>query len=156
VFGLTQVFIDLEPAFYLVRGETDLHRFFHTYVGASVIAAFSMVVGRPVCQWFLRVWNSRLDEYQSVWFSIQPRISWKAASIAALTGAYSHVFLDSIMHADLQPLSPWSAENRWLSIVTINWLHWFCVITGFLGLVLLSIVQWVKRRREYKGSRLGF
>lgn len=150
VFGLTQVLIDLEPAFYMAREETDLHRFFHTYVGASVIAALSMVVGRPVCQWGLRVWNSRLDERQAARFSARPQISWQAAGVAAWIGAYSHVFLDSMMHADLRPLSPWLAENRWLGIVSINQLHWVCVVTGLLGLVFLSIGRWMS-----KGRRLG-
>ena len=38
VFCFAQIVTDIETAFYLLRGEYPLHRIFHTYLGATVVA----------------------------------------------------------------------------------------------------------------------
>ncbi|MCI0354322.1 MAG: hypothetical protein L0099_04665, partial [Acidobacteria bacterium] len=38
VFAFAQVAIDLEPLYFMLRDEDPLHRFFHTYVGATAVA----------------------------------------------------------------------------------------------------------------------
>ena len=50
--------------------------------------------------------------------------------IGAATGAYSHIVLDSIMHGDMTPLAPFSRSNILLHVVSVEVLHWFCVIIG--------------------------
>ena len=60
VFCYAQVVTDLEPGYFLLRGEYAVHRFFHTYLGATLVGAFCTLTGRPLCEWFLRVWPSPL------------------------------------------------------------------------------------------------
>jgi len=60
VFCYAQVVTDLEPGYFLLRGEYPVHRFFHTYLGATLVGAFCTLTGRPLCEWFLRVWPSPL------------------------------------------------------------------------------------------------
>ena len=59
LFGLSQVVIDLEPAIRIFSSDPSLHGFTHTYLGATLVAFVSVVLGRPVCQWLLDHW--RLD-----------------------------------------------------------------------------------------------
>lgn len=56
VFGFSQVMIDIEPLVRIIRGDAMVHGFTHTYLGATLIAVLSVVVGRPVCQFFLNYW----------------------------------------------------------------------------------------------------
>ena len=107
-FGLSQVIIDMEPLFYMSQGLWPIHRFFHTYVGATVVAVLVAIPGKPICEWILRLWNGRLSARQRFWLGANPRISLSAAASGALFGGYSRVLLDSIMHADM----PWSSMNR--------------------------------------------
>jgi hypothetical protein len=57
VFGFSQVAIDIEPLVRIIRGDAVLHGFTHTYLGATLIALVSALVGRPVCQFLLRYWD---------------------------------------------------------------------------------------------------
>ena len=55
VFGLTQITVDLEVLWYLARWNPPLHRFWHTYLGATVVATVLALAGRPVrLRFFLR------------------------------------------------------------------------------------------------------
>jgi len=52
-------------------------------------------------------------------------------------GTYSHVLLDSVMHADLRPLAPFAETSALLGIVSVGTLHLLCVFGGVLGALLL-------------------
>jgi hypothetical protein len=106
VFGFSQVTIDIEPLVRFVRGDTELHGFTHTYLGATLIALVSVVVGRPVCQFLLKYWNPDPSSPFLNWLPTAKAIPWSAAIAGAFVGTYSHVFFDSIMHSDMQPLAP--------------------------------------------------
>ena len=56
VFCFAQVVIDGETAYNLVRGAYPLHRWLHTYLGATVVAFACVIIGPPVCQFALRFW----------------------------------------------------------------------------------------------------
>jgi membrane-bound metal-dependent hydrolase YbcI (DUF457 family) len=48
----------------------------------------------------------------------------------------SHPLLDGVMHADVQPLWPFSSANPFLERVDIGLLHALCLAAGALGLLL--------------------
>lgn len=133
VFCFAQIVTDFETAYYLFRGESPLHRFLHTYLGATVVAVCCVFVGRPVCQAALRAWSRWQNAPFKRYFPVTGRISITSAVISAFIGTYSHVFLDSIMHADVEPLSPWSAQNPLYRIVRPFALHAVCFALGALG-----------------------
>ena len=139
-FGLSQVVIDLEPLYFMVQGSWPIHRFFHSYIGATIVAVLVGIVGKPLAEGLLRWWNLRLDPTQRRWLGVEPNISLTAALTGALFGGWSHVLIDSVMHADMQPLSPFSAENSLLYVMSINHVHWWCVGAGVVGGILLIIV----------------
>jgi hypothetical protein len=106
VFGFSQVAIDIEPLVRMIRGDVVLHGLTHTYLGATVIAVLSVVVGRPVCQFLLNYWPP--DPYSPFlnWLRGPKVISWPASIAGAFVGTYSHIFLDSVMHSDMQRSRP--------------------------------------------------
>ena len=47
-FGVTQVVIDSEAAFYILTSGWPVHRLLHTYLGATLVAVITVVLGRPL------------------------------------------------------------------------------------------------------------
>ena len=145
VFGFCQVAIDIEPLVRMIRGDIVIHGFTHTYLGATLIALFSVVVGRPVCQFLLNYWTPDPRSPFENWLRGPKLISWPAAIAGAFVGAYSHVFLDSIMHSDMQPFAPVSQANGLLHLISVDALHVVCVLSGVLGALLLYAAFLVRR-----------
>jgi len=137
VFCFAQVATDCETAYYLWQGEYPLHRFCHTYVGATLVGAGSVVIGRPICQLALRIVRDWAQPGR------QPRaplvIPLGAAVAGAFIGTYSHVVLDSIMHADMTPLMPFSRANSLYELVSTPTLHAWCVGLGFFGMLWAAV-----------------
>src|SRR5262245_47216974 len=104
VFCFSQIVTDCETAYYMVQGAYPWHRFFHTYAGATVVAIFSLLVGRPICQLGLRLWSRAQRAPFKDYFPTGTVIPWSSAAVGAFVGTYSHVFLDSVMHRDIRPL----------------------------------------------------
>ncbi len=148
VFAVTQVVIDLEPLVLMYRGEWPIHRLFHTCAGATLAAVIGLVAGRPFCRWLLGFWNRRLSAEQARWLFVEPDIPWPAAVQGAFIGAYSHVFLDAFMHADMEPLAPFATGNRLVEWLTIPQLHGICLITGAAGLALMAVSRWRFQRSD--------
>ena len=65
------------------------------------------------------------------------QISHPVAGLGALTGSWSHVPPDSVMHADMRPLAPFSDANALLYVISIDALHLLCVGLGVAGVVLV-------------------
>lgn len=133
MFCFAQIVTDFETAYYLLRGEYPLHRGLHTYLGATVVAGCCVLLGRPVCQAGLRAWNRWQNAPFKRHFRVTERISVTSAVISALLGTYSHVFLDSIMHADVQPFYPFSSQNPLYRVISLFTLHAVCIVLGVLG-----------------------
>jgi hypothetical protein len=106
VFCFAQIVTDCETAYHILRKEYPVHRLMHTYAGATGVAVFCVLVGRPACQLALRLWLAWRDAPFKRYFVTTARISLIAATMAAFIGTYSHVLLDSIVHDDVEPFRP--------------------------------------------------
>jgi hypothetical protein len=137
VFCYSQVITDLESGYYLFRDEYPVHRFFHTYLGATFVGLVCALIGRPLCQLVLRAWQAWIPEPLTGLFGRSVSISWGIAFVSAYLGTYSHVFLDSIMHQDMKPLSPFSTANPMLHIISVGLLHVLCFALGMVGFLIL-------------------
>ena len=146
VFGFSQVAMDIEPLVRIIRGHAILHGFTHTYLGATLIGLLSAIAGRPVCQFLLRYWKPDPESPLLNWLPAATHISWPVAIAGAFVGTYSHVFFDSIMHADMQPLAPWVEANRLLHLISVDGLHLACVLSGLLGVLLMYGVFRIRGR----------
>ena len=119
VFCYSQIVTDLEPAYFMLRGEYPVHRFFHTYPGAALVGIFCAITGRPICQFLMKAVQSN-----------RPRTPWHALLAGGLLGTFTHVFFDSIMHPDMAPLRPWSGANPMLHVIPTTVLYMLCVALG--------------------------
>ena len=142
LFCFVQVLIDVEPGVNMLRGAEPIHDFLHTYAGATLAAVVALVAGKPVCQRLLRFWNTRLSPAQARWLSFPTEISWLAAATGSFAGAWSHVLLDSFMHADMRPLAPWRAENPLIFFVHVDTLYLSCAAAGAAGLAIYLWQRW--------------
>lgn len=136
VFGWAQILMDIEPLVAMLRGEGVLHGASHTWAGALLIGLAAALSGKPAAVLGLRLF--RLTAHLP--------LSWPVAFASAFIGTFSHVLLDGVMHADMQPLQPFMDGNGLLGLVSIGSLHLFCLATGALGLLLYPLVQRVMRR----------
>ena len=146
IFGVTQVVIDSEAAFYLLRDDWPYHRFLHTYVGATLVAVLAVVVGRPLLERALRVWNRLIRAERESLLWIEPRVPLVAAVSGALIGGYSHVLLDSFLYSDMRPLAPLSDGNAALNALSTLEVYALCLALGMLGGAALT-TRWLWRRR---------
>lgn len=134
VFGLTQLAIDFEVLGYLMRGEYPLHRFWHTYPGATLVAVGLAMIGKPVSQWIKRTWNRIAPPCGHLDLTVTVPTTWTASFSGAFTGAYSHILLDSLYHADMMPLLPFSETNHLLGYVRPQTVEFWCIAAGIIGL----------------------
>lgn len=138
VFALVNVVIDVEPISNFIITLNPAHRFFHTIIGATLIAVLCATYGRRFCEIAIGIWN---DEIKSKWLTSDVDISKTAAWSGALIGAWSHLLLDSFMHDDIKPLSPFSDQNILLGMMPIATLHTICLASGLIGLVAMFLLN---------------
>jgi len=79
-----------------------------------------------------------------------PALTPRRVTLGALLGAWSHVLLDSVMHADIQPLQPLSAANGLLGLVPLSALHWGCLACGVVAMAIAGIRYLLKRSGSTK------
>lgn len=158
VFGWTQIVMDIQPLIVLLTGEGHLHGFSHTYVGASLLAIFSALSGKYLSEFALhllllaRRYSDRLESGRAKadtlgTRSIAPvKISWLVALISAFIGSFSHVFLDSIIHLDVQPYFPFALNNHVYQMIPADTLYKLCLYSGVLGGLIYYTVQWLQSK----------
>lgn len=138
-FCTVNVLIDIESLYNLVHRNYPVHTFLHTYVGATVALGATVLIFRaaqalPVRRLFPNVFGWR-------------DLTLIQTTFGAALGAYSHVFLDSIMHADIEPYWPFSQANPVFRIISLEALHLGCVAAGVIGVILLALRQRLRSGR---------
>ncbi len=140
-FGASNVLIDIEPLYFILTHQYPLHRFFHTYIGALLIAAATVALYLGA-RWFAaRFWLPNLLGWR--------HIGLVPVALGATIGTVSHIVLDSIMHQDIAPLAPFSDANRLLHSVTLDKLHLACAACGLGAVILLGL----RRRFRVQNAR---
>ncbi len=139
VFGWTQIVMDIQPLLVLISGEGHLHGFTHTYVGAVLIALFSALTGKHLSELGLRILGIARDKPIS--------ILWWVAFVSAFIGSFSHVLLDSIMHADVEPFYPATLTNSMHGWLSVDALHKFCLYSGLTGTAIYYAAGWKLQHR---------
>jgi hypothetical protein len=153
-FGLANGLIDLEPIANFVLTGDPAHRFFHTFIGATIAALLSVWPGRRLCEGMLRWWNSRLSPAQARYLAVEPNIGIGATVAGAALGAYSHIVFDSFMHVDVLAFAPFSERNALQGLISIEALHLGCVAAGLVGLVALAFPVVRRRATSARSARI--
>jgi len=126
-FAATQVAVDLEPLYYLVRNDPPIHRWAHTLWGAALVG---LAVGIALARWSSR-WTVGPAAVAREDLRMGPALT------GGLIGGITHPLLDGLMHADVRALRP-LAETTWvLDPAGVAGLHLGCVAAGALGAGLL-------------------
>jgi membrane-bound metal-dependent hydrolase YbcI (DUF457 family) len=120
------VLIDIESLYNLIGRREQVHAFFHTYVGASLVIIGTTALFVALRRFAKRYWLPNPFDWRS--------LTVRQVGIGAALGAYSHVLLDSVMHRDIRPLAPASMDNVLLGIISLSALHWWCIALGIVGL----------------------
>ena len=133
VFGWAQIVMDIQPLVVMISGQGHLHGFSHTYIGATLLAIFSALSGRYLSEvgLFLLGLNKQ-------W---QVKITWWVSFLSAFIGTFSHVLLDSIMHADVEPFFPLTTSNVFLGFIPVQSLHKLCLYSALVGGTLYFVIN---------------
>jgi membrane-bound metal-dependent hydrolase YbcI (DUF457 family) len=145
-FFSVQAAIDLESAYHLARDEWPVHRFFHTFVGAS-LASVAVVLACGFIGRRLRQTPPRLTLSGVIRADLAAAGTAVGAAVTALLGAVGHVLPDAVMHPDMQPFAPFSNTNPFYAAVSLGTLHSSLVIGGVLG-ALLFVLRAPRRERK--------
>nr|WP_250647795.1 zinc dependent phospholipase C family protein [Sessilibacter corallicola] len=133
IFGWAQIVMDIQPLIVLITGEGHLHGFSHTYVGAILLAIFSALSGKYLSEIGLFILGLNKQ-----W---QVQIAWWVAFLSAFIGTFSHVLLDAIMHSDVEPFYPFTLNNPFLGVISVQTLHKWCIYSAFVGGILYFLVM---------------
>lgn len=136
-FCAVNVLIDIESLYNLIGGHHPVHAFFHTYVGATIAVAATVVLFCLLRRVAKAVTLPNPLQWQQL--TIRPVL------IGAMLGGYSHIALDSIMHPDIRPLLPFSQTNMLLGAISLGWLHLLCVALGLGGAVGVGLRVLISR-----------
>jgi hypothetical protein len=129
-FCAANVLTDLEPLYYMITGQHTIHRFLHTYLGASFAFPLVLLLFLAARKMALRIRLSNPLDWQG--------LSVTQVTLGAAAGCYSHVAIDSIMHFDMSPFAPFSNATPMLGIVSFETLHMACALAGAAGLLLIG------------------
>lgn len=140
VFGWAQVVMDIQPLIVLISGEGHLHGFSHTYIGATLLALFSALSGKYLSK--IGLFALGLNNQWQV------KIKWRVSFLSAFIGTFSHVFLDSIMHADVEPFFPLTTDNLFLGLISVQSLHKACLYSALVGGLLYFLLNWVQKLKK--------
>lgn len=98
-------------------------------------------------------WNRRLAfGWQTRWLAVEPGISRSTAWLSALIGTFSHLALDSIMHADVHALWPIISGNAIQGLISLGMLHGLCVVTAVVALLAHLVARRFARHGAPGGS----
>ena len=145
-FCATQVVIDCESGYYLLRDEWPFHRFLHTLLGAAVACTVVALV--------FRFAGTALDPQVSIPSSLRACIRADLAAAATgqaliltiVGGVLAHLIPDAIMHSDVRLFAPLSDANPLYGLVPLAALHWSLILAGVVGTVL--VVRNIRRTGE--------
>lgn len=135
MFALANVAMDVEPLYRMWRIEFPLHGVSHTLAGAVVIAAATAVLGKPL---LTHAWQ-QLERWHLLDDETPFQLRWTQAWFSALLGTLTHLLLDALMHADMQPFAPFTTANPLLHTEWMMPLHLSlaCLLMGMFGMLCI-------------------
>ena len=128
---LGSTLMDIEPIYYhFIEGRHDgyTHKFFHTYIGTTIVGAFVAAV--------LLIYRDKIDKKLNEYKIGQGHLSNKKIIFSSFIGAWSHAFLDNITNFGMKPFWPLSNNNPWYGMISLNLVILITSSLLFLGFVI--------------------
>jgi len=129
-FLVASIIVDIEP-FYLLLFNLGYpyHRFFHTFLGGSMIAVLTAII--------LYLLKSYIKKIMAIFKLVQDS-PFKKILWTSFAGVYFHIFLDSFINMDMKPFYPFEA-NPFLGVFSALQIYTFCGISFFAGILLYLV-----------------
>ena len=134
------VLMDTEPLYFMLTGQEPLHRFFHTYVGATLVMAATVALFLLALRLAVRLRLPDPFDWQS--------LTRRAVLGGAAAGSYSHIVFDSVMHADIRPWAPFSPANALYALISIEALQTLCLACAAVAALILGLRRWRLQRQK--------
>jgi len=129
-YAAANIVIDVETLYHLLRHDTTVHQWAHTFVGAGsvgiALGGLLAVIARTLVP--------RLPIAKTM---LESEVGAGPIVLGAFLGAITHPFLDGLMHSDIHPFRPFTDANPLLGLLTIPTLEAVCVVAGILGAAIL-------------------
>lgn len=132
-FLVASVIVDLEPVLVLTFDlDYPLHGFFHSLLGGTLVALLLAAV--------MSRFRASLSPLLRL-FKLEHKSSFKSILVAALSGIYIHILLDSRMHQDIRPFFPLE-YNPLLSSSALAglWIYILC-FWCFIGAAVIYVIR---------------
>ena len=113
-----------------------------------MVAVVTALLGRPLLGLLICGWNRLLAGRFRSGLQLRPDVPLAAVVSGAVLGSYSHVFLDSIVHADMTPFAPWHGGNPQLHAIPATTVMLLCAGMGLTGVTVLLLAAVRRRRRS--------
>ena len=142
---IASVILDLEPLIVILFNlPMPLHAFFHTYLGATIVAFALSVLVYP----FRRYLNGIVS-----FFGLRQVSSARHIVASSLIGTYSHVLLDSFLYSEMNPFFPFLG-NPFLGLLGSGFVYTLCVVLGLAGffIYLLRVLLNLGVNGSYDGA----
>lgn len=142
-FVASQVLIDLESLYNILRGAWPVHRELHTF---ALGTAAGLVAG--ICTWLAM--RRLVERHAGTRPMVRAEGQLGPALMGGGIGGLSHSLLDGFMHRDIQPFQPFATANPLLGLIGSDPLYLACLFTGVLGLLWLGL-RWRGRADGQRG-----
>ena len=143
VFTLANILIDTEAVYYYFTTGSPAHKYFHTWIGATIIAILCATLGKFLCEIGLKVLNYIFLNKKYLpflkWFRQEVKITEISAWSGAFIGAYSHIFLDSFVNLDMKPYFPFSDQNHLLGLISLKNTYILCIGLFLAGIIIITL-----------------
>ncbi|TWU09239.1 hypothetical protein CA54_44790 [Symmachiella macrocystis] len=130
-FVTANVLIDVEVLYYLWMRSRPFHRYAHSYLGGIVAGLLAGAGTFAVAMFVARVWPGRWSFLPTA-KSSKPLLLFQSIT-AGLVGGISHIFLDSLVHAEIEPFWPFATGNELAGLVSGRIVYLSLVLFGLLG-----------------------
>ncbi|MFW9832023.1 MAG: metal-dependent hydrolase [Candidatus Thorarchaeota archaeon] len=137
---LGSVIVDVEPLAFLLLNLPIVHVFFHTFLGATLMALLVTVV--------VYLLRGFLSEIMSV-FQLPQSASLLTIALAALIGVYSHVILDAFLYPEMQPFWP-LLGNPFLGLISSSAVFLICILCFVTAIPVFIFQIWRIRKQPKK------
>ncbi|MFX1319445.1 MAG: hypothetical protein ACFE9D_08200 [Promethearchaeota archaeon] len=134
---LGSIIVDIEPLTFLLLGLPVQHLFFHTFLGATILALIGVLV-----IYLLR----SIFEKIMAFFLLPQTASLLNITAAALIGAYSHIVLDGFLYPEMQPFWP-LLVNPFLGLASSSTIYLFCVLCFIIAIPVYIFQIWRVKQR---------
>jgi len=141
-FLVANVIVDVEP-FLVLTFDLDypLHGFFHSFLGGTLVAFLLAIIMNRIRGFFSPLLS---------FFKLEQRSSFRNILLASVTGVYLHIYLDSRMYLDIQPLYPLEANPFFVNTALPGLQEYMLCVWCFIGAAIVYgirlFILWRRKR----------